>query len=357
LILAKYLVQYWNGSGLATEGLRWLKVALECLPPPAPEGSGIDQGQPTRQRQAIQAYLLCGATSLAINIGENHTALQYGEEAERWALASGDLHALCDALAMKALAMSLSGEFLPSARTVAEESLELANQFGDVWMQCEILSILTNISHRLGDRAATRNFQQEHSRLARRLGNPWAIGMSVYGLFDIDTEPGYLPEIRREMEEGIRLFARLKNNVFITALRSELAHILRRQGELDEAQSIYMETIPQWLELGHQAAIAHQFECLAALAVVRLQPERAARLLGAAEALRSRLNSEMAPNERTDYGATLAGLRLRLDPADLQSAWSAGEAMVLEQAVAYALGKNGDGALPEMNTSRSLIAS
>jgi len=150
---------------------------------------------------------------------------------------------------------------------------------------------------------------------------------------------GDLPAIRREVEEGIRLCARLKNNIFTAGLRSELAHILRRRGELDEALVIYKETVPRWLELGHLSAVAHEFECMAALAGARHQPERAACLLGAAQALRTRLNSEMEPHERADYEATQAGIRLQLDQAALQSAWSTGEAMGLEQAVAYALGE------------------
>jgi hypothetical protein len=100
-----------------------------------------------------------------------------------------------------------------------------------------------------------------------------------------------------------------------------------------------METIPHWLELGHQSAVAHQFECLAALAMAFGQPERAACLLGAAQALRTQQHSVMEYHERLDYEATLAGIRLHLDQAALQSAWSTGEAMGLEQAVAYALGE------------------
>ena len=123
-------------------------------------------------------------------------------------------------------------------------------------------------------------------------------------------------------------------------MRSEFAHILRRRGELDEALVIYKETVPRWLELGHLSAVAHEFECLAVLAVARRQPERAACLLGAAQALRTRLHSEMEPHERPDYEATLASIRLQLDQAALQSTWNTGETMSLEQAVAYALGDN-----------------
>ncbi len=175
--------------------------------------------------------------------------------------------------------------------------------------------------------------------MARQINNPWQIATTVYFSLMTGQVKGDLPDIRREMEEGIRLSARLKNNVFVTGMRSEFAHILRRRGDLDEARAIYMETIPHWLELGHQSAVAHQFECLAALAMACGQPERAACLLGAAQALRTQQHSVMEYHERLDYEATLAGIRLQLDQAALQSAWSTGEAMGLEQAVMYALGE------------------
>jgi hypothetical protein len=231
-------------------------------------------------------------------------------------------------------------ENTPQLLAAAEENLTLARQLGDVDLECTyILPALARIAFNLGDLAALSGYLQEHARLARQINNPWQIASNIYFSMMTGQIKGDLPEIRREMEQGIRLCTRLKNNVFITGMRSELAHILRRRGELDEARVIYMETIPHWLELGHLSAVAHEFECLAALAVARRQPERAACLLGAAQVLRTRLHSEMEPNERPDYEATQAGMRLQLDQAVLQSAWSTGEAMDLEQAVAYALGE------------------
>ncbi len=206
-----------------------------------------------------------------------------------------DQHALCLALAIKVLSKANFEANTPQLQAAAEEDFTLARQLGDVWLQCIILGALARIAFNLGDLAALSGYMQEHARLARQINNPWQIASNVYFSLMTGQVKGDLPAIRREVEEGIRLCARLKNNVFTTGLRSELAHILRRRGELDEAQAIYIETIPLWLELGHQSAVAHEFECLAALAVARRQPERAACLLGAAQALRTRLHSEMEP--------------------------------------------------------------
>lgn len=341
LILSKGLINYWMGSGQATEGLRWLGTAVTCLPDSTPVESEASLDLAARQRKATQAYLLSGAAMVAIALGQSIPSLQFSKEAERWARASGNQHAVCLALAMKALAKSNFEAVNPQALAAAEEDLTLARQLGDIWLQCFIIPILARLAFNLGDLAALSAYTQEHSRLAYQINNPWQIVTTIYFSLQLTYQvKGDLVDIRREVEEGIRLCAQLKNDLFITGMRSELAHILRRRGELDEALVIYKETVPRWFELGHLSAVAHQFECLAALAVARLQPERAAYLLGAAQALRTRLHSELEHHERPDYEATLAGLRLQLDQAALRSAWSAGEDMSLEQAITYALGEN-----------------
>jgi len=340
LILAKGLIYYWTGRGMGPEGLRWLGTAVTCLPDSTPAENGASLDQAGRQRQATQAFLLSGAALMALNLGQGLPAIQFSKEAELWARASGDHHSVCQALAVNVLVKANFEPANPQVLAAGEEDLTLARQLGDMWQQCFILPALAKLAFNLGDLAALSGYLQEHSRLARRINNPWQIASTMYYSLMMGQTKGDISDLRRETEEGIRVFARLKNNGFVTALRSEFAHTLRRRGEMDEALVIYKETLPRWLELGNLAAVAHQFECLAALAVARRQPHRAACLLGAAQALRTRLHSEMEPHERTDYEATLAGIRLQLDQAALQSAWSSGEAMDLEQAVDYALGEN-----------------
>ena len=64
---------------------------------------------------------------------------------------------------------------------------------------------------------------------------------------------------------------------------------------------------------------------------------RAARLFGAAEAIRERLAFPIMSPERRSYEHGLATLRAHLDDASLVAAWAEGRVMTLEQAIAYAL--------------------
>jgi hypothetical protein len=63
----------------------------------------------------------------------------------------------------------------------------------------------------------------------------------------------------------------------------------------------------------------------------------AARLWGAAEALRERIAAPIPAEEIPHYQARVAGARQHLDAAAWEQAWAEGRAMSMEEAIAYAL--------------------
>jgi DNA-binding NarL/FixJ family response regulator len=76
---------------------------------------------------------------------------------------------------------------------------------------------------------------------------------------------------------------------------------------------------------------------LAEVASLLEQPERAARLLGAVEAVREARNISLPPLRRAEYDRTVEGIRASLDDAAFVKAWAQGRAMPLEQAIEEAL--------------------
>ena len=67
------------------------------------------------------------------------------------------------------------------------------------------------------------------------------------------------------------------------------------------------------------------------------RPEQAARVLGAAAALRDEIGVPLPPGDRDAYERDLAAVRTALGEAALVAAWAEGRAMSLEQAIAYVL--------------------
>ncbi|MFN2162688.1 MAG: hypothetical protein ACK2UN_11490, partial [Candidatus Promineifilaceae bacterium] len=107
------------------------------------------------------------------------------------------------------------------------------------------------------------------------------------------------------------------------------------------AESIYRRTIRVFQERGHRPAVANQLEVLGFIAAHRGQLVRAARLLGAAEALRERIQVDMLALERIEYDGEVTALRETMGEKALQKAWQDGRALDMDTAVDLALSTGG----------------
>jgi tetratricopeptide (TPR) repeat protein len=137
---------------------------------------------------------------------------------------------------------------------------------------------------------------------------------------------------------------KLGNQRLTTTGRSELAHLYRQEGRLDEAMAIYRQTILSWQEQGHQAAVAHQLECFAYIAIMRQRYEYAAQLLGAAQIARERTNSPSTEQQEiTEKEQAMRQLEVEIGTNELDRLIKKGGLMSLDEAVAYALEEENPG--------------
>ncbi len=112
----------------------------------------------------------------------------------------------------------------------------------------------------------------------------------------------------------------------------------RQRKDYDGAEQIYRRTILGFQEVGHRSGVAHQLECFGMLAAAQGRPGRAARLLGAAQALREGVQSHRLQIEQEEYEATLAQLAGALGEAERDRLVAEGRLMDEDQAIAFALG-------------------
>jgi predicted ATPase/DNA-binding SARP family transcriptional activator len=94
-------------------------------------------------------------------------------------------------------------------------------------------------------------------------------------------------------------------------------------------------TLAQTLSDQHEASLA--IEGLALVALQDDDPERTARLLAQADALRRAVATSATPSEEAEFEHAASTVRAQLEPAAFDLAWSQGGAMSLDEAVAYAL--------------------
>ncbi len=123
----------------------------------------------------------------------------------------------------------------------------------------------------------------------------------------------------------------------------ELAFALLSRGDVDRAQNDaaaaahhYARSLRIVMDHFDQPDVADRLEGFAKLAAAE-RPERAARLFGAAEALRARLGTPLSAIERPGYDSALMQTIRQIDPPAFDAAWAEGQAFTWEQAAAYAL--------------------
>jgi hypothetical protein len=148
---------------------------------------------------------------------------------------------------------------------------------------------------------------------------------------------GHYDTAKKYFEEGLAVFKNIRNLNFEVIMTSELGHVARQTGNLTQAKKIYKTTISELQNLGNRGAIANQLECFAFIAIQEDEPQRAASLLGAAEALRERAQSPMTDFEQVEYIAFVHQLHAMLAEDELNNLWTEGRSMTTEQAIHFTL--------------------
>jgi hypothetical protein len=109
-------------------------------------------------------------------------------------------------------------------------------------------------------------------------------------------------------------------------------------GDVTQAKQLFSSALIKRLEVGHdkRGSVTNILFLAGAIAATG-DPERAARLFGAAKALLEPMGVGLEPGDQPEYDRDLAVVRTQLDDVIFQTCWQEGRALSIEQAVAYAL--------------------
>jgi non-specific serine/threonine protein kinase len=138
------------------------------------------------------------------------------------------------------------------------------------------------------------------------------------------------------LEESLRLCREVGNTWAAGRRLARLALVALARHDLPAAKSLWRESLAVCREAGDQWGIAMSLVGLAGAAGSEREPERAARLLGAVDAIQPGLAAVMWPVELAEYRRTMSATRAALDEARFEAAWDEGQAMTPEEALAYA---------------------
>jgi DNA-binding CsgD family transcriptional regulator len=143
---------------------------------------------------------------------------------------------------------------------------------------------------------------------------------------------GDLLAARRRADEAVTM----ATGYYLSAALSIRARVAIAQGEPEQGERDAHDALARAAELEAYLLIPDILECLGALAAQAGSHREAARLFGAAHAIRQRIGEVRFKIYDAGYEASVTGLRDAMGEEDFDSAWAEGAALSTEAAIAYA---------------------
>jgi len=333
LRLVGNLAYFWLRHGHGAEGIQWANDALAQTH----QLANLKDPEAARRQMYVHANALQALSFLAYSQGDNISAFKAGDKCIALARELNDNRMLAIALSFSGSAKLFAGEYA-DAQDRVEQALAITSEVGEKYglgMALGTMAQLSMIKDR--DFKTASKYEQESLALMSDSGNPWMSVMMLFGTGRGAMFRGDFAVARERFLKCLPIFVEMGDEHRVNMIYSELAHMDRYEGKYQQAEDEYRKTIRIWQKLGHRAAIAHQLESFAFIAKAREQVERAARLLGAAEILRERINIPMSPIERTEYENEVADLHANMEAPSLAAFWAEGRVLTMEQAIEYAL--------------------
>ncbi|HZT40659.1 MAG TPA: tetratricopeptide repeat protein [Chthonomonadaceae bacterium] len=228
------------------------------------------------------------------------------------------------------------GDF-EAARPFFEEALRTSRELGiTIDIACS-LRHLGNIASGQGDYITARSLFEQALEVAHEAGGKHTIGATLADLGNMALCQGDYEAARSLYEKGTAIFREERDEQCISWMLECLGGVASAQGNFREARALYTQSLALQKALLDKGRIMLLLAAFARLALAEGQPERVGRLWGAAEAIRKTTDVPMVPYLQAEHERCLAALRSTLAEEAFTSAWEQGQAMTMEQAIAYAL--------------------
>jgi len=280
LRIASALLLFWTVRGYLSEGRRWLDDALA-------RGGGAP---------ALRAKALAATGGLAYRQGDNERSR------EAWT-----------------------------------EALTLYREIGDPTGTATVVGSLGNVAIGEGELERALELYDESARLFREMGDRRRLANVIGNMGAVASMQRDFEKARALCEDALVIHRDMESNEDVVLIQHNIARIDLAYGRTGEAAELFRESLEGAIEVGYREVIAYCLEALGEVALALGDPDRSARLIGAAEGLFDELGVPMQDDERETYERTVEALADRLGGEALEAARAEGRGLALEEAIALAL--------------------
>jgi tetratricopeptide (TPR) repeat protein len=319
LRLSGRLWRFWDAQGYWSEGRMWLDRLIAIA------GDEPDE---------IRARACNGAGNLAWRLTDYAQAIDYYQTGLTLSRAAGDDHGIARSLGNLAAVTALAGR-IEDAIPLHEESLAIRTRIGDLVGVAAALNNLAVAMIQTGDLDRAKSLLEQALAIKSVLGDRAGQAVCLSNLADVDRREGDHPRALARLRDCVAEMRELRDDGGLANALHTLGDTARDAGHPD-AKAHYQESLAIRMRLGDSSGIAYCLEGIAALATVRGDQVRAARLLGAAAAIRETVGAPMRGAYLPDHDRLLSAVRDGLTADRFTEAWRAGSSLSVTEAAAEA---------------------
>ena len=317
--LAGALYWFWMIHSHFSEARIWLDAMLNISNAAVP---------------AANAKTLLAAGAMAVNQGEVARSIILHEQSLILYRGLGDRAGIAEALLWLGRAKVWQGAYA-QAHSLLAEGLAMFQAQQNTWMIMWALQSLGDMAFNNAEVPQAQAYFQEALMLCSDLGDMFGSAHAHENLGRVAHALGDLSKAQIHYAESLAAFRELGQRD-IAHVYLDLGRLARTQGDMARAHTYYTQGLTLVREFMDKGRFSECLEDIAGLSAAA-KPVSAARLFGAAEAVRESVGMPLPPVQRADYEQDLAAARAQLDQVAWETAWAAGRAMTREQAIAEAM--------------------
>jgi hypothetical protein len=231
----------------------------------------------------------------------------------------------------------------PAARARYVEALATARRAADGRETAWALAYLAAWHLSQGAPGPARALAEASLAASRATGDTGGVALALGLLGRAAAARGEYGTARRYARESLAAYGRLRSAFGVTAQGlADLGDLARAQGAAAAARAHYQDALAAARRAGEPLFVAETLQRCAGLCAAQGRLERAARLFGAVAAWRRETGLAVLPFPPGQLERDAAATRAGLGATAFATAWAAGQATPLEQAIAVALEEDTD---------------
>lgn len=228
-----------------------------------------------------------------------------------------------------------------NARLNLLEMVEVVEQDsnGDEKQFQQILSMaysnLGIVHMQMDDPVDAENYTRQALNLKDEVTDPVGTALCHNTLGVIALKRDGYDEAEEQFREALRIASDVGHTRHQTIYSGNLAEVLHKQGQYEQAYRMYFDTLQIAYQIDNNKTCLNVLEQLTDIALDMNQPERAVRLLGAANKLRQETGLAVEPRQQSEVNRRYTRLQDTVSPEAFMGLRTLDDVMSLSEAVVY----------------------